>query len=45
MRNPMRSAELQENRTGILDYRIAEAYLSIRGLINIFFNDYPYIVR
>lgn len=27
MRNLMRSGELQENRTGIFDYRIAGAYL------------------
>lgn len=27
MRNPMRSGELQENRTGIPNYRIAGTYL------------------
>ena len=30
MRNPKRSGELQENRTGILDYRIAGTYLFSR---------------
>lgn len=34
MRNPKRSGELQENRTGILDYRIAGTYLFSRPYIS-----------
>ena len=34
MRNPKRSGELQENRTGILDYRIAGTYLFSRPYLN-----------
>ena len=35
MRNPMRSGELQENRTGIFDYRIAGTYLFSRPYLKV----------